>query len=107
MKAPHCHQAKFAYVVLLFAKDFWSIFLVAAGIFFATAMLRPALNTQLSKMAGSEQGYVAGMNNAYMSVGNILGPTLAGFLFDTNMFAPFIAGGCILFIAFLMTLNLK
>lgn len=81
--------------------------LVTSGIFFATAMLRPSLNTQLSKMAGNEQGYVAGMNNAYMSVGNILGPTLAGFLFDANMFAPFIGGGSILFVAFLMTLKLK
>lgn len=91
-----------AYIVLLFATHFWSIFLVTSIIFFATSKLRPALNTQLSKMAGNEQGYVAGMNNAYMSVGNIVGPTLAGFLFDANIFAPFIAGCCILFIVFLM-----
>lgn len=97
----------FAYVVLLFAKDFWGIILLTSGIFFATAMLRPALNSQLSKMAGSEQGYVAGMNNAYMSVGIILGPILAGFLFDANMFAPFITGCSILFIAFLITLKFK
>lgn len=90
----------FAYIILLFAKDFWRIFLVTSGIFFATAMLRPALHTQLSKMAGSEQGYVAGMNNAYISIGNILGPTLSGFLFDVNMFAPFLAGCCILFSSF-------
>lgn len=96
-----------AYILLLFAKDFWSIFLVTSLIFFATAMLRPALNTQLSKMAGNEQGYVAGMNNAYMSVGNILGPTLAGFLFDVNMFAPFLIGCCILLITFLITLKIK
>ncbi|MCG7410827.1 MFS transporter [Paenibacillus sp. ACRRX] len=96
-----------AYIVLLLAADFWSIFLVTSCIFFATAMLRPALHTQLSKMAGSEQGYVAGMNNAYISIGNILGPTLAGCLFDVNMFAPFLAGCCILFVAFLMALKLK
>ncbi|MBY7739248.1 MFS transporter [Paenibacillus polymyxa] len=96
-----------AYILLLFAKDFWSIFLVTSLIFFATAMLRPALNTQLSKMAGNEQGYVAGMNNAYMSVGNILGPTLAGFLFDVNMFAPFLTGCCILLITFLITLKMR
>lgn len=70
-------------------------------------MLRPALNTRLSKMAGNEQGYVAGMNNAYMSLGNIIGPIQAGFLFEMNMFAPFIAGCRILFIAFLMTLKFK
>ncbi|EHS56338.1 multidrug-efflux transporter [Paenibacillus sp. Aloe-11] len=97
----------FAYFVFLFVKDFWTIFLVTSSIFFATAMLRPALNTQLSKMAGSEQGYVAGMNNAYMSIGNIVGPALAGFLFDVNMFIPFIAGCCILFITFLLALKLK
>ncbi|QDY83649.1 MFS transporter [Paenibacillus polymyxa] len=96
-----------AYILFLFAKDFWSIFLVTSLIFFATATLRPALNTQLSKMAGNEQGYVAGMNNAYMSVGNILGPTLAGFLFDANMFAPFLTGCCILLITFLITLKMK
>ncbi|MGN8227866.1 MFS transporter [Paenibacillus polymyxa] len=96
-----------AYILFLFAIDFWSIFLLTSLIFFATAMLRPALNTQLSKMAGNEQGYVAGMNNAYMSIGNIVGPTLAGFLFDTNMFAPFIAGCCILLGTFSLTLKMK
>lgn len=96
-----------AYIVLLFAAHFWSIFLVTSVIFFAASMLRPALNTQLSKMAGNEQGYVAGMNNAYMSVGNILGPTMAGFLFDANMVAPFVGGCCILFIAFLMITKWK
>ncbi|CQR55000.1 MFS transporter [Paenibacillus riograndensis] len=95
------------YAVLLLAKEFWSIFFITSGIFFANAMLRPALNTLLSKRAGTEQGYAAGMNNAYMSVGNIAGPTLAGFLFDINMFAPFIAGCCIIFITFLMTIKLK
>lgn len=96
-----------AYIVLLLAADFWSIFLVTSGIFFATALLRPALNTQLSKMAGNEQGYVAGMNNAYVSMGNILGPALAGTLFDVQMAAPFLAGCLILFAAFMMSLRLR
>ncbi len=96
-----------AYIVLLLATHFWSILLLTSAIFFATAMLRPALNTQLSKMAGDEQGYVAGMNNAYMSMGNIIGPLLAGSLFDLHMFAPFMAGCIILFIAFMMTLRLS
>ncbi len=96
-----------AYIVLLLATGFWSILLLTSTIFFATSMLRPALNTQLSKMAGTEQGYVAGMNNAYMSMGNIIGPLLAGGLFDLHMFAPFVAGCVILLIAFVMTLGLK
>lgn len=89
----------FGYVILLFANHFWSIFLVTSCIFFASAMLRPALQTKLSKMAGNEKGYAAGMNNAYISVGNILGPTLAGFLFDVNcpVFSRFLYSLCHLF----------
>ncbi|MEW4368996.1 MFS transporter [Paenibacillus kandeliae] len=96
-----------AYIVLLLATDFWSILLLTSTIFFATAMLRPALYTHLSKMAGTEQGYVAGMNNAYMSLGNIIGPLLAGSLFDFHIFAPLVAGCIILLIAFVLTLRLK
>lgn len=33
-----------------------------------------------------------GMNNAYMSIGNVLGPTLAGMLYDVKIIYPFILG---------------
>jgi DHA1 family multidrug resistance protein-like MFS transporter len=61
-----------------------------------TSILRPAINTLLSKMAGSEQGFAAGMNNAYSSLGNIIGPSLAGILFDVSFNVPFIFGAVIL-----------
>lgn len=61
-----------------------------------TSILRPAINTLLSKMAGSEQGFVMGMNNAYSSLGNIIGPSLAGILFDVSYNVPFIFGAVIL-----------
>lgn len=32
------------------------------------------------------------MNNAYMSIGNILGPALAGKLFDVHINLPYILG---------------
>lgn len=32
------------------------------------------------------------MNNAYMSIGNVLGPLLAGILYDVNIIYPFILG---------------
>lgn len=97
----------FAFAVLLMVRSFWTIFLVTSCIFFAMSLLRPALNTRISKMAGNEQGAAAGMNNAYISLGNILGPSMAGLLFDVNLSLPFLAGCFILLITFLMTLRLK
>ena len=39
-----------------------------------------------------------GMNNAYMSIGNVLGPLLAGVLYDVNIIYPFILGFIVLLV---------
>jgi MFS transporter, DHA1 family, multidrug resistance protein len=74
------------------------LFMLIMNILFIlfTSILRPAINTLLSKMAGSEQGFAAGMNNAYSSLGNIIGPSLAGVLFDVSYNIPFLFGAIIL-----------
>jgi len=38
------------------------------------------------------------MNNAYMSIGNVLGPLLAGALYDVNIIYPFVLGLIVLVI---------
>lgn len=88
--------------VLIFAGSFWSILAVTLVFFTATSLVRPALNTLLSRMAGNEQGFVAGMNNMYMSIGNMAGPALAGILFDIHIDIPYVTGAIILFISFAM-----
>ena len=75
---------------------FWSILLVATIFTTATTLLRPAVNTLISKLAGKEQGFAAGMMNAYMSLGNMVGPALAGIIFDINIIYPYILGMLIL-----------
>jgi len=89
-----------AMIAVLFVDGFWPILIVASVFFTAASLLRPAINTLISKMAGTEQGFAAGMNNAYMSLGNMIGPALAGFLFDIDMNFPYIAGTVILGISF-------
>ncbi len=69
----------------------------------ATTFIRPAVNTLISKIAGDEQGFAAGMNNAYMSLGNMIGPILAGTLFDWNIDSPYILGTVILAGCFILT----
>lgn len=85
---------------ILFVDIFWTILLVATIFSTATSLLRPAVNTLVSKLAGEEQGYAAGMMNAYMSLGNMVGPALAGSIFDINITFPYILGTAILLICF-------
>ncbi|MDN5708957.1 MAG: MFS transporter, partial [Planococcus sp. (in: firmicutes)] len=94
-----------AMIGILFVNTFWTILFVAAVFFTAASLLRPAINTLISKLAGDSQGYAAGMNNAYMSLGNMIGPALAGILFDIDMSFPYITGTFILLICFFIAFN--
>ncbi|MDV6376866.1 MFS transporter [Sporosarcina sp. GW1-11] len=85
---------------ILFVNTFFTILLVSTIFSTATSLLRPAVNTLVSKLAGKEQGYAAGMMNAYMSLGNMIGPATAGFIFDWNMKSPYILGTIILLLCF-------
>lgn len=76
----------------MFASSYALFFIVTLIIFLATSILRPVLNTLISKLAGNEQGFAMGMNNAYMSIGNILGPTTAGLIYDIHKIYPFLLG---------------
>lgn len=96
--------AAFGFFVSLFAKNYWLFFGVSLLIFCATSILRPVLNTLISKMAGNEQGFAMGMNNMYMSIGNVLGPTCAGLLYDVNIFFPFMLGLALLALTLFITI---
>ena len=86
----------FGFLLSIIANSYNTFFAISLLIFLATSILRPVLTTLISKLAGNEQGFAMGMNNAYMSIGNILGPLLAGALYDIQILYPFIAGLIIL-----------
>ncbi len=88
--------AALGFLISIFAQSFLFFFIVTLIIFLATSILRPVLNTLISKLAGNEQGFAMGMNNAYMSIGNILGPTIAGIIYDVHMIYPFLFGFIVL-----------
>lgn len=91
--------------LLFFVVDGFALVLLVASIFStATTLIRPAVNTVISKLAGNEQGFAAGMNNAYMSLGSMVGPALAGMFFDININYPFIVGSIILLGSWAITL---
>lgn len=78
-------------VLLLLWKWFWFVFAVSMLFFTATSILRPAAGTLLSKLAGEdEQGFVSGLNSAYSSIGSMLGPLMAGMLYDLQAELPYL-----------------
>ncbi|MFP7299684.1 MFS transporter [Neobacillus niacini] len=87
----------------LFATSYAIFFVISLFIFLSTSILRPVLNTLISKLAGNEQGFAMGMNNAYMSIGNVIGPTLAGLLYDVKITYPFVLGFVLLVITLFIT----
>ena len=86
----------------IYISGFFIILVVATLFSIATTFIRPAVNTLISKLAGNEQGFAAGMNNAYMSLGNMFGPALAGVLFDWNRDSPYILGAIVLIGCFML-----
>ncbi|MGG4267731.1 MFS transporter [Peribacillus simplex] len=96
--------AAIGFLLSLFASSYLIFFLISLIIFLSTSILRPVLNTLISKMAGNEQGFAMGMNNAYMSIGNVLGPTLAGMMYDVHITYPFMLGLFLLFITLMITM---
>ncbi|WP_458413800.1 MFS transporter [Schinkia sp. CFF1] len=92
------------FLLSLLASTYTLFFGVTLLIFLATSILRPVLNTLISKLADNEQGFAMGMANAYMSIGNVLGPTLAGLLYDLNILYPFIMGLVFLVLTMVVTI---
>ena len=95
------------FLLSIIAGSYRMFFAISLLIFLATSILRPVLTTLISKLAGNEQGFAMGMNNAYMSIGNILGPLLAGALYDIRILYPFIAGLIILVLTTIFTFMWK
>ena len=61
--------------------------LVASSIAsFGTGVLRPALTSLITQRAGrDEQGVVLGLTQSLMSVAQIIGPVIAGYLIDRQL----------------------
>ncbi len=85
---------------LLFLKGFWPIFAALLCFFSFVSTLRPCVTALLSrKAAQGEQGFIAGMNASYTSLGLIVGPGVAGKLFDIHMDLPYIFGAAVIFLS--------
>ncbi|KQO18653.1 MFS transporter [Paenibacillus sp. Leaf72] len=92
-------------LLMLLTNNYWMVFVVTFFLFLSVDILRPAIGTQISKMANDQQGYLAGLNSAFTSLGNILGPITAGVLFDMNINFPYASAGIVLLLCFLLSMR--
>ena len=51
-------------------------------------MIRPAVTNYFSNIAGNRQGLAGGLNSTFTSMGNFIGPLVAGILYDFNFEFP-------------------
>jgi DHA1 family multidrug resistance protein-like MFS transporter len=104
--------SSFGFVVLLLANSYLTV-LLATGLFILSkTFLRTALLSLASRQTSSGetqdvragQGAVMGLGNSFISLGRIIGPVWAGFIFDINASYPYLSGAAIMFTGFLMGL---
>ncbi|MFC7395569.1 MFS transporter [Scopulibacillus cellulosilyticus] len=86
---------------------YFNILLVTITVFVGFDLMRPAVTNYLSRIAGKEQGFAAGMNSMFTSIGNVIGPVIGGLLFDMNLNYPFYFAAVMLVIGVGITLAWK
>ena len=90
------------FVLMSLAVDFVTT-LLAVGVFtLALALIGPALNASISAFAGERQGAVMGLNGAAGSLGKVVGPLWAGYLYEANIEYPYRSGAAALLLALLL-----
>ncbi|WP_239723859.1 multidrug efflux MFS transporter NorA [Mammaliicoccus sp. R-M62] len=82
----------------IFASSYLSVMLVSFIIFIGFDLIRPSMTNYFSKLAGKNQGTAGGLNSAATSVGNLVGPLVAGVVFDIDInFPMYVAIGFFVF----------
>jgi DHA1 family multidrug resistance protein-like MFS transporter len=88
------------FVLMLKATTLAGVILTVGFFVGSNAMLRPSISSFISKRSTGSQGQAMGLNNSFMSLGRIMGPASAGFLYDINISFPYLSGSVILLIGF-------
>ncbi len=93
--------------LITLVNSYFTILLVTITVFLGFDIMRPAVTTYLSKVAGNDQGFVGGMNSMFTSIGNVIGPIIGGILFDIDLNYPFYFATFLLAVGIGLTLAWK
>lgn len=87
--------------------SYWTVMTVTFTVFIGADLIRPAVTTYLSRIAGNEQGFVGGMNSFFTSLANVFSPILGGILFDININYPYYFSTVVIIIGLAITILWK
>ncbi|MBN2148141.1 MAG: MFS transporter [Anaerolineales bacterium] len=90
------------FLILLLARTYPGVLLTAGIYTLSHALLRPSVQALTSRRAPMAQGAAMGLNNAFLSLGQIAGPLWAGLVFDLNVDLPYLSGALIMLAGFLI-----
>jgi len=93
------------FVLISLALNFATLLLALGFFTLALALIGPALNAHISRFSGEHQGAVMGMNSAASSLGRVVGPLLAGPLFDINVEYPLWSGAATLLLGAVLAVS--
>lgn len=93
------------FALLLLPENMTGIILAGLVLVSSNALLRPATISLISKRTTVGQGLAMGLTNSFNSLGRIIGPLWAGYIFDLDINLPYLSAAVIMFFGFLVTLR--
>jgi MFS transporter, DHA1 family, multidrug resistance protein len=94
----------FAFILMTIPKTLPGVIVTVCFFVVSNAMLSPATSALISKNVSGGQGAAMGLNNAYMSLGRVIGPLWAGTASDLQINFPYYSGAIIMLLGFLASL---
>jgi len=93
-----------SYFAIFFTKDINTFLVITIASGLANSFVGPLTQTLLSKETDEKsQGTIQGLNASYVSVGNILGPIIAGVLATVFLPLPFLVSSFVILSCFFMS----
>jgi DHA1 family multidrug resistance protein-like MFS transporter len=91
------------FLLMLTASSFLTVLLTVGFFVLSNAMIGPSVASLVSKQSSGGQGMAMGLNNAFMSLGRIVGPIWAGVALDFNLALPYLTGSMVMFAGFILS----
>ena len=91
------------FLLMLTASTFVTVLLTVGFFVLSNAMIGPSVASLVSKQSSGGQGMAMGLNNAFMSLGRIVGPIWAGVALDFNLALPYLTGSLVMFAGFILS----
>ncbi|MCZ0756959.1 MFS transporter [Anoxybacillus sp. J5B_2022] len=89
------------FALILLVHNFWTAALYLSVFGIGNGVIRPCLSSLITKQATDGEGSAAGFLSSFDSLGRLVGPPIAGWLFTLTAYLPYVLGIVLCSFAFL------